>query len=87
MQKKYDNYFKLSERQKQAVQGEVFDLCILFAIGQSDKRPKEFAWTIYEAAIAIGNIALENENFEFVQAIKDTIITYDLERSVDNYKL
>lgn len=77
------NYFKLSERQKYAVQSELFNASVVLAIRMSDKEPKQFAWTIYEAAIYLGNKWLDEERFELVQAINDMIVTYDLERHVE----
>ena len=78
------NYFKLNARQKYHVQSELFNAAVVLAIRMSDKEPKEFAWTVYEAAIYLGNKWLDEERFELVQAINDMIETYDLERYLDN---
>ena len=82
--KNYADYFKLSTRRKQALQDELFNVCVLLAIKMSDKEPKQFAWTIYEAAVYLGNEWLEQEEYELVQAMKDMIQTYDLERHLDH---
>lgn len=81
---KYADYFKLSERQKFQVQSELFNACVVLAIKMSDKEPNQFAWTVYEAAVFLGNEWLEQEQFELVQALKDMIETYDLERHLDH---
>jgi hypothetical protein len=80
----YANYFKLNDRQKYEVQSELFATCAVLAIKMSDKEPKQFAWTVYEAAIYLGNKWLDEERFELVQAINDMIQTYDLERHLDH---
>lgn len=89
MQKKYSieqhgNYFKLSQRQKQDFQAELFNLTVILAIKKSDEQPKQHAWTVYEAALLLKNKWLEGEQFELVQAMNDMIETYDLERYLDN---
>lgn len=89
MQKKYsvsvhENYFKLSQRQKQDFQAELFNITVILAIKKSDQKPKEHAWTVYEAALLLKNKWLEAEQFELVQAMNDMIETYDLERYLDN---
>lgn len=80
---KYADYFKLTQRQKLAVQQELFDFCVVLALELSDKDPDGWAWRIYEAAIVAGNRYLEDEEYEIVQALNDMIETYDLKRSVD----
>lgn len=71
-------YFNLSERSKQAVQKELFDLCLLMAMNVADDiEPLEPL--ILTEAIELRCHCIDQDRFEAAQAITDMITTYGLE--------